>query len=306
MLTPRLNIAIAGCGIGGLALAALLAKQNHSVIIFDQFEQPEPVGSGLVIQPVGQAVLAATGALQQAQCFGNPINRLKGRTAPNNRRVLDVSYGKYQAGLAIHRASLFETLLSAAKSAGIKLCSNAQVIQSDLVEGGRNLQFKNRAMEGPFDLVVDATGAKSPLSPLINRKLPFGALWATVDWPHETKLPKNHLTQKYRAASIMAGVLPIGTLPNDTNPKAAIFWSLPNADFPAWRAAPLNEWKNAAQAHWLEFAPFLDQIRQHDDFTMATYSHGTLRIPIGNRLVHIGDAAHTASPQLGQGANMAL
>ena len=31
-----------------------------------------------------------------------------------------------------------------------------------------------------------------------------------------------------------------------------------------------------------------------------------MRAPAGERLVHIGDAWHTASPQLGQGANMAL
>lgn len=40
--------------------------------------------------------------------------------------------------------------------------------------------------------------------------------------------------------------------------------------------------------------------------TFARYSHGTLWRPHAGRLVHIGDAAHRASPQLGQGANMAL
>ena len=40
--------------------------------------------------------------------------------------------------------------------------------------------------------------------------------------------------------------------------------------------------------------------------TAAFYSHGTLVRPYGDGLVHIGDAAHRASPQLGQGANMAL
>ncbi len=34
--------------------------------------------------------------------------------------------------------------------------------------------------------------------------------------------------------------------------------------------------------------------------------HGTLRQPWGDRIAYVGDAAHRASPQLGQGANMAL
>lgn len=40
--------------------------------------------------------------------------------------------------------------------------------------------------------------------------------------------------------------------------------------------------------------------------TPAVYTHGSLRKPFGDRIVNIGDAAHRATPQLGQEANMAL
>lgn len=104
----------------------------------------------------------------------------------------------------------------------------------------------------------------------------------------------------------MIGALPIGHIPGEDGFKAAIFWSLPAADYDHWRARGLAAWKHDAISLWPQFAPFVDQITDPDQMTMATYSHGTLARPYNNRLLHIGDAAHKASPQLGQGANMAL
>ena len=86
----KLNIGIAGAGIGGLAAASLLADQGHTITIIDQFGTPDHVGSGLVIQPVGQAVLAQIGALDLAMSRGNKILHMLGHEANNGRRVLDV------------------------------------------------------------------------------------------------------------------------------------------------------------------------------------------------------------------------
>ncbi len=161
------------------------------------------------------------------------------------------------------------------------------------------------ARHGPFDLIVDAAGAASPLSPLSAVPLPYGAIWGTVDWP-ETPLPFDHLSQRYRRADRMIGALPIGRLPGDTHPKAAIFWSLPAGGHGAWRKAGLAAWKAEATALWPDFAPFLERVTDPDQMTLAEYTHGTLRRPWGHGIAHLGDAAHRASPQLGQGANMAL
>ena len=104
----------------------------------------------------------------------------------------------------------------------------------------------------------------------------------------------------------MIGALPIGTLPGDDTPKAAIFWSLPRDQHGAWKKGGLAVWKNEIANLWPAFMPFVDQITTTDQITMARYSHGTMRRPWSSGLVHIGDSAHRASPQLGQGANMAL
>lgn len=304
-----LNIAIAGCGIGGLSAAVFLRRAGHRVTLFDQFNAPAPVGSGLVVQPVGQDVLARLGVLETAAAKGTPIYQMIGHEAVTRREVLNVHYGPPSGesfGLGIHRAALFECLLAAAKAEGLTVQTSHRITKTALTSKGRALTFANGETSPGFDLVVDTTGAGSPLSPLRAKPIKYGAIWGTVDWPHKTTLPANKLSQHYRQARHMLGVLPIGSLPNETTSKAAIFWSLPQTAYEDWRSAPLSHWKARAIKLWPAFAPFIEPIENHSQMTMARYSHGTLRKPYSERLVHIGDAAHRASPQLGQGANMAL
>jgi len=59
-----MKIAIAGCGPGGLASALLLKRAGHDVTLYDQFAAPRALGSGLLIQPSGQAVLAQLGLFE--------------------------------------------------------------------------------------------------------------------------------------------------------------------------------------------------------------------------------------------------
>ncbi|MBT0958764.1 FAD-dependent monooxygenase [Alphaproteobacteria bacterium KMM 3653] len=303
------KIAIAGAGIGGLAAAALLAQSGREVTLFDQFDAPRPVGSGLVIQPVGAFVLDECGAGEEAARLGNPIKRMLGHEVEQGRVTLDVSYsrrGKPGQGLAIHRASLFHVLWQSAQSAGAHLECSSDVTAAPLENGKRWVEVAGKHRFGPFDLVIDASGVGSPLSGLRGAPLPYGAIWGNVPWPEDTPLPRDHLSQRYLRASHMVGVLPIGRMPQSDTPLAAIFWSMPAGSHAGWCGEPLQAWKDEAEALWPEFAPFLETITRHDQMTMARYSHATLRRPVSEAMAHIGDAAHRTSPQLGQGANMAL
>jgi 2-polyprenyl-6-methoxyphenol hydroxylase-like FAD-dependent oxidoreductase len=294
------RIAVIGAGVGGLAAAAFLHRAGHRVTLFERFSAPKPVGSGLVIQPVGLAVLDALGAGDMARALGAPIARMRGNDGA--RRVLAVSYPADAPGLAMHRASLFHCLWQVVQGLGVPVVTDATITDAPLKGSERQLS----GGYGAFDLVVDAAGASSPLSSLKARALPFGAIWGHVPWPTDTALQPNELTQAYQGAAHMAGILPIGSLPSDATPRAAVFWSMPVTHLEHWSQSDLDQWKSEVTTLWPATEPFLQAITSTAQMTTARYTHGTLRHPYAPALVHIGDAAHRASPQLGQGANMAL
>jgi 2-polyprenyl-6-methoxyphenol hydroxylase-like FAD-dependent oxidoreductase len=100
--------------------------------------------------------------------------------------------------------------------------------------------------------------------------------------------------------------MPIGRLQGQAQNQAAFFWSLKHEDRAAWAAGDLDQWKDEVRALWPATEPLLAQINSHDDLVFAVYAHRTLRSPLSRDVVHVGDSWHCTSPQLGQGANMAL
>ena len=104
----------------------------------------------------------------------------------------------------------------------------------------------------------------------------------------------------------MIGVLPIGRPDPGAGAMAAFFWSLKPQQADAVRAAGLAAWKERVAGLWPQCEAYLAQIDSFDQLSLARYGHHTLAMPIGRRLAMIGDSAHSTSPQLGQGANMAL
>jgi 2-polyprenyl-6-methoxyphenol hydroxylase-like FAD-dependent oxidoreductase len=305
-----LDIAIAGCGPAGLATALLLHRDGHRITIFERFDAPKPVGSGLMIQPTGLAVLNVLGVGDDIRRKGATVERLFGQTSGSGRTVLDVRYAalgrRAGHGIGIHRASLFGILYDAARAAGILIATGRAVCETSVRNGRRDLGFDNGERSPPFDLVVDALGTRTSLAPPTGRSLSYGALWTNLDWPEDAGFDDAALEQRYHRASTMAGVLPIGTTPGRQARQAAFFWSIRADEFENWRKAGLDSWKADVRALWPDTAPLLDQIHDAEQMTFAHYAHRTLSRPAEPALIHIGDAWHSASPQLGQGANMAL
>ncbi|HEX8513106.1 MAG TPA: NAD(P)/FAD-dependent oxidoreductase [Allosphingosinicella sp.] len=299
-----LDIGIAGCGIGGLAAALLLARDGHRVCLYERFDAPRPVGSGLMIQPTGLAVLDRLGLSDALTEAAAPIQRLFGKAEPSGRVVLDVRYEWLRragtCGHGVHRAALFDILHRAVIAEGIPIHTGRKIVGRE-----RNRMLFDGGEASPrHDLLVDSLGAGSPLAGAPARPLAYGALWASLDWVEG--FDEAALEQRYRAASVMAGVLPVGVARSGGRRKAAFFWLMRGDRVEAWRAGGLEAWKDEVRTLWPATAPLLDQIDSFERLTFARYAHRTLRQPAEPGLIHIGDSWHSTSPQLGQGANMAL
>jgi 2-polyprenyl-6-methoxyphenol hydroxylase-like FAD-dependent oxidoreductase len=213
-------------------------------------------------------------------------------------------------GLGVHRGALFSVLYCEVQRLAVPITAAVTVVGSRVVPEGRLLVDAAGREHGPFDLVVDATGLRSPLRACVapdvrERRFAWGALWSAVPLPAPWTM-RNTLSQRYDGASFMIGVLPIGRLPGKDRDLAAFFWSLRVDRYEAWREAGIEAWRRRVVAIWPEVGPFVASLQHPKDFTFATYSDLTVQHPYADRLAIIGDAGHCTSPQLGQGANQGL
>jgi 2-polyprenyl-6-methoxyphenol hydroxylase-like FAD-dependent oxidoreductase len=299
-----MKAAVVGCGIGGMASAIALARRGVEVTVFEAFETPKPLGSGLLLQPSGLAALRTLGLEEQARAAGARIDRLDGRDL-TGRRVMDLDYGLWRAGthgVGIHRASLFDLLFGGLEREGVAVQTATPIATIDRFDRPALRADDGRVFEG-FDLAVIADGSgsrlRSQVRPAARAPLyEWGAVWA--DCPDLDGAFTGALRQIYHGAEIMIGVLPIG------GGRVSLFWSLPVADHDAFFEGDFEGWKRRVKGLWPKTAELLDHLPAVESFSRASYRDVVVGRWNREACLLIGDAAHGTSPQLGQGANLAL
>lgn len=305
----RLNIAIVGYGTAGQAAALFLSRQGHRLEIFERAPALGPVGAGLLLQPTGQAVLAELGLLDAALACGAPVRQLFGDTR-GGRVVMDMRYARLDAacfGLGMQRGALF-TLLRDAYVDHAQVRCGITIVEAEADRG--TLRDADGGAHGPYDLIVLADGAASRLRPRARVRrdaaYPWGAFWCLCGDPEQRFADR--LIQRYDGASRFAGILPVGRLPGESESarQCSFFWSLRTDQFERARAGGLDAWRNMAMEYWPDSAPLLVRIERFEQLAAASYRDAVLDRFHEGRCVVLGDAAHSMSPQLGQGANMAL
>ena len=304
-----MKIAIVGAGLAGLATASFLRREGHEVTVFERDEKLEGRGLGLVVQPLGLSVLQQLGLKDKVAAAGARIDHMHILKMNSGRTISDMHYSDLERGLfgvGIHRARLYEILLEKARELGVKFTSGCGIEDAVMKGDQRELIDDKHNSQGTFDLVVDSSGYRSPLRAKyakITRQKPYalGFVCGTCDDDHSLNdAGEKKLSYRFHNGHAMT-LIPIGKDPVTGKDRMSFFWSMPTAKFDPFN---FDVWKKEVLANMPAAKPYIDQITSKEQLVRAQYADVTLKNYYADKMVFIGDSAHSTSPLLGQSTSM--
>jgi 2-polyprenyl-6-methoxyphenol hydroxylase-like FAD-dependent oxidoreductase len=303
-----MKVAVVGAGTAGLTTALLLARDGHDVSVVERVADPRPIGAGILLQALGQRILATLGLADALAACSTPVRRIDGRTL-RDAAVLAFSYADAPGaavGLGVHRGDLFQLLWDAATTAGIPIQTGVGVARLEHEGEGWHLVRDDGERIGPVDLVVGADGHRSGLRRCLGLarrdvEYPYGVVWAVV--PDPEGLAGDVLWQRYGGTRITLGILPTGL------GQTSIFWTEPTRDLDTVIAAGPAAWLERARPYVGQLGELVERVTE-TGLLAARYRDVVVRRPVvvigSHGAVLVGDAAHAMSPQLGMGASIAM
>jgi 2-polyprenyl-6-methoxyphenol hydroxylase-like FAD-dependent oxidoreductase len=299
----NVRIAIAGAGIGGLTAALALSQRGHRVEVFERAPALEPVGAGLTVQINAMRVLGRLGLGERIAARG--ATPAKAQVLDDKGKVIsELELAALSAELGapcvtVHRASLQALLLEALGEVPVRL--GAEVLGFEQGAGEVSVRLADGSRPS-FDALIGADGIHSAVRAQLHGKTaPHYAgqtCWRGICERGEIT-PPDLVTETWGKGSRF-GLVPIG--------DGRLYWfavadapagGKDGADVKAALLAQFGKWhREIPQA--IEATPVERIFRAdlYDRPVLARWGEACVSL--------LGDAAHPMTPNLGQGACMAI
>ena len=288
-----MRVLIVGAGIAGLALGRALHQRGITAELVDRATEWDASGAGLYLPGNAARALGELGIESDLAARGNGIARQ--RLLDNRGRLLaDIDVERVWEGVggcvAIRRAALHEVLREATSEVPVRLGTSVTGLEDG--ESPR-VRFSDGSA-GSYDLVVGADGVHSTIRSLAMGGPPAGyvgqASWRFV----ADGLPdiSEWTVMLGRGRAFLTVALGQG---------AVYCYADLNTSDPA--SASAGDWRRS-------FADFADPVphllEQAVEAYFAPIEEVVPPVWTARRVVLVGDAAHAGSPNMAQGAAMAV
>lgn len=302
------NAIIVGGGIGGMTLAIALQRQGVAVHVVEKGRRQDQLGTGINLQRNALRALAQLGLLEECLREGFGWNRVTNRDSSG--RLLNSVELPWPAepgipgALGIMRTTFAEILASNALAAGVRISYQTTVVRLDRHDDGVEVELSDGRTE-KADVLVAADGVYSQIRSMVFGDEHKPRYAGQGVWRYTVPRPKtlDGFTLFRTAAGNAVGCLPLA-------PDLSYYFYLETSAEP--RRFEADELQSALAER---LAPFeAQEIRDavaliHSGLHISYRSFDILLMPQPwhrGRVVLLGDAAHSLTPQLTSGGGMAI
>jgi len=294
-----LSVLVVGGGIGGLSLARELARRHLQVTVLERARRIDPVGAGIIMNPNAMRVLERNGLAATLRANSWPY--LRRETCDRHGRVLAVrdyrplyDAGKLAVGALVHRAHLHDVLFGGIAPGTVRFSSSVKKIDSTQVTTEDGQTFK-------ADVLVGADGIHST----VRRQL-FGEIAPVYMGYRSHRMVLENDAGVDCFTELLGRGQRIGLVP--IAPGRIYIWTTFNSP-----RDPAPVLKSADEFRAM-FAQFTDprvvklfaQLRSPEEIITTAVEELREERWHQARAVLLGDAVHAMTPNIGQGAGMAM